>query len=288
MVLFKKKLIKGEMKMKKFNITNKTVIITGASGGFGSELTKLFVNEFDCRVIGIGRSREKMEALAESLTLNRSRFKFFLFDVSDRENWRKFAAMLERKGIIPDLLINNAGIMPPFESFEYEDGELAKRVIDVNLMSVIYGCEAMIPLLKKSQQGGIVNIASSAAFSPVVGTAVYSASKGAVKNFSMALTEDLKGKLYVGTVCPGFSRTDLFRDNNYSEEDFDFISGFGTEKEEIAKSIVIGVTSGKKLIICGKDSRLMTTMSAVAPIKSNALYAKVLKGSKLKMFDNLT
>lgn len=273
--------------MRSFDLRKRTVIITGASGGFGSELTKLLIKYYGCRVIGIGRSKEKMAALSESLEEDKNRFKYFLFDVSDRDNWQKFAVLLESKGIIPDLLINNAGIMPPFENFEIEDGELAKRVIDVNLMAVIYGCEAMLPLLKKSKQAGIVNTASSAAFSPIVGAAVYSASKGAVKNFSLSLAEELNGRIYVGCVCPGFSKTDLFRDNEFTNEDLEFISGMGTDKADIAKAVANGITVCKKLIICGKDSALMTVMSSVAPVRSNALYAKVMKESDLNMFKNL-
>lgn len=273
--------------MKTYILNRKTVVITGASGGFGSELTKLLVNEYGCRVIGIGRSKEKMEELSLSLGESRSRFKYSLFDVSKRENWVKFASLLEEKGVIPDLLINNAGIMPPFENFEDEDGELAKRVIDVNFMSVVYGCEIMLPLLKRSKQGGIVSVASSAAFSPIVGAAVYSASKGAVKNFTLSLAEELNGRIYVGCVCPGFSKTGLFRDNNYTEEDYDFIDGMGTDKNDIAEAVVNGVKNCKKLIVCGKDSRLMTAMSSVAPVKSNALYSKVMKESKLNMFKGL-
>lgn len=273
--------------MGSFNLKKITVIITGASGGFGSELTKLLINNYGCRVIGIGRTKEKLQALAESLGDNKNRFKYYLFDVSDRESWQKFAAMLNESGVIPDLLINNAGIMPPFENFEDEDNELAKRVIGVNFMSVVYGCEAMIPLLKRSRQGGIVNISSSSAFSPSAGIALYSASKAAVRNFSMSLAEELYGRIYVGAVCPGFSKTDLFRDNGFTDEDFDFISGLGTDKEDIAKAIISGISAAKKLIICGKDSFLMNAMSSVAPVKANELYSKVLKESDLSMFANL-
>ena len=76
-----------------YNINRKTVITTGASGGFGSELTKKLINEHGCRVIGIGRSKEKMEALTESLGDKKSKFKYLLFDVSDREKWVKFATL---------------------------------------------------------------------------------------------------------------------------------------------------------------------------------------------------
>ena len=276
-----------EKTMSSFNLKKRTVIITGASGGFGSELTRILINDYGCRVIGIGRTKEKLQAIAESLADNKNKFKYYVFDVSDRENWRKFADKLTENGVIPDMLINNAGIMPPFEKFENEDGELARRVIDVNFMSVVYGCEAMIPLLKKSRHGGIVNISSSSAFSPSAGVAVYSASKAAVRNFSLSLAEELDGQIYVGAVCPGFSKTDLFRDNGFTEEDFDFISGLGTDKEDIAKAIINGISDGKKLIICGKDSYLMNAMSSVAPVKANELYSKVLKKSDLNMFQNI-
>ena len=145
----------------------------------------------------------------------------------------------------------------------------------------------MLPLLKTSAEGGIVNIASSAAFSPVAGTAVYSASKGAVKNFTLALAEELSDSVYVGCVCPGFSDTDLFRDNNYSAEDFEFINGLGSDKSEIANAIISGVSAGKKLIICGKDSYLMTALSSVSPSSANSLYSSIMKKSELSMFKDL-
>ena len=270
-----------------YDIDRKTVLITGASGGFGSELCRKLITEHGCRVIGAGRSREKLEAVASSLGAYRRKFAYCRFDVSDVDAWRRLARRLEEKNVIPDLLINNAGIMPPFEKFAHEDAETARRVIDVDLMSVIYGCGVMMPLLLRSPQGGIINVASSAAFSPVIGAAVSSASKGAVKNFTQALAEEMKGRLYVGCVFPGFSVTDLFRNNDLSDEDHSFIDGLGTDKADIAAAIVRGIALRKKLMICGKDSRLMTAMSSVAPSCSNALYTKILTGSDLNMFKKL-
>lgn len=270
-----------------YDIDRKTVLITGASGGFGSELCRKLITEHGCRVIGGGRSREKLEAVASSLGAYRRKFAYCRFDVSDVDAWRRLARRLEEKNVIPDLLINNAGIMPPFEKFAHEDAETARRIIDVDLMSVIYGCGVMMPLLLRSPQGGIINVASSAAFSPVIGAAVYSASKGAVKNFTMALAGEMRGRLFVSAACPGFSMTDLFRDSGLSRTDHEFIDGLGTDKSEIAEQIIRGARSGKEIIICGKDSRLMTAMSSVAPVKANALYAKIMRSSGLDMFKDL-
>ena len=103
----------------------------------------------------------------------------------------------------------------------------------------------------------------------------------------MSLAEELEGRIYVGAVCPGFSKTDLFRDNEFTEDDYDFISGLGTDKEDIAKAIINGVSNAKKLILCGKDSILMNAMSSLAPVKANELFSKVLKESDLNMFRDL-
>ena len=154
-----------------YDLYGATVIITGASGGFGSELTKQLISRFSCKVIGIGRTKEKMEALAESLGKKRSHFKYYLFDVSDKKNWQSFAKTLDKKEIVPDLLINNAGIMPPFRKFEDESSDTVSEVMATNFMAAVYSCEALLPLLKRSYRGAIANVASSAAYSPVIGTA---------------------------------------------------------------------------------------------------------------------
>ena len=273
--------------MSLYDFDGATVIITGASGGFGSELTKQLIRRFNCRVIGIGRTKEKMEALAESLGKRKIFFKYYTFDVTDKNSWQRLQATFEKKGERPDMLINNAGIMPPFRKFEDESSDTAKQVMATNFMAAVYSCEALLPLLLQSYRGAIVNISSSAAFSPIAGTAIYSASKGALKNFTQALIEELDGRMFVSLVCPGVSETGLFRDMDLNKDDLETMNGFGTDKADMAKAIIEGLMLRKKLILAGKDSKLMTAISNAAPAHANSLYTKVMKGAHLHIFGEL-
>ena len=270
-----------------YDLYGATVVITGASGGFGSELTKQLIGKFACSVIGIGRTREKMEALADSLGGKKRYFRYYIFDVSEKENWQSLAHTFSVKSLVPDILINNAGIMPPLRKFECEDSETAKKVMETNYMAAVYSCEALLPLIKLSRRGAVVNVASSAAFSPVAGTAVYSASKGALKNFTQALSEELDGQVFVSLVCPGFSDTELFRETYLSEKDREIMKDLGTDKAEIAKQMIEGILLKKKLICPGKDSKLMTAISNAAPAYANTLYSKIMKSSDLNIFGDL-
>ena len=279
--------ISGVVATSLYALRGATVIITGASGGFGSELTKQLIKRFSCRVIGIGRTKEKMEALANSLGKDKKYFKYYLFDVSDKKKWQSFAKTLEKKGIVPDMLINNAGIMPPLEKFENETSDTVIEVMNTNFMAPVYSCEALLPILKRSERPAIVNVSSAAAYSPVIGTAAYSASKGALKNFTQALCEELDGRVYVGLVCPGFSKTELFRNMKFDEKEKELLDGIGTDKADIAKAIIEGIILKRKLILAGKDAKLMTALSNAAPAHANSLYTKVLKSAKLDMFGDI-
>ena len=92
-------------------LDGKTVIITGVSGGLGFAMAKLLIEKHGCTVIGVARNREKAEKAAAALG---DMFSFRLFDVTDRTGWTSFAHELDESGLVPDVLINNAGIMPAF------------------------------------------------------------------------------------------------------------------------------------------------------------------------------
>lgn len=96
-------------------LDGKTVIITGASGGLGFAMAKLLIEKHGCTVIGVARNREKAEKAAAALG---DMFSFRLFDVTDRTGWTSFARELDESGLVPDVLINNAGIMPAFARAE--------------------------------------------------------------------------------------------------------------------------------------------------------------------------
>ena len=104
--------------MKKSWLNNKTVVISGASGGLGFSVAKSLIEKFGCKVIGIARNENKILASIETLGKNKDKFSYRLFDVSKKENWIDFYNYLCESSIKIDLLINNAGFMLTFKKFE--------------------------------------------------------------------------------------------------------------------------------------------------------------------------
>ena len=193
-------------------LRGQTVILTGAGSGIGKELTKILICDFGASVIGVGRSENKMLNLLGELGALSDKFSYELFDVGEKSAWESFAERLENTGVIPTLLIHNAGVFIPFNKTEKLQSESVERVTSTNYLSVVYGCEAMLPLIRKSETPGVYFVCSSSALCPVAGTAAYTASKSAMKGYAEALMLDSNG-LFVGIAFPGTTKTDLFRDD---------------------------------------------------------------------------
>ena len=141
----------------------KTVIVSGASSGIGKGLTERLIKDHCCNVIGIGRSKKKMEAFVEELGAKSCYFSYYLFDVSVEENWKNFAEELRKDGVKPDILINNAGILPKFNRFSNYTMEEIKAAIDINFYSCVYSIHYVMPIILESDTPGLINISSSAA-----------------------------------------------------------------------------------------------------------------------------
>ena len=252
----------------KYDLNKRTVVLTGASGGFGREIAKRLILSHGCRVVGIGRNEDKMAALKEELKDRKELFSYKLFDVSDRAAWTDFAENLDCE---PSVLINCAGILPEFKSFEKQSEESVFRVTEV----------------KQSRDPMIVNISSSSALCPVAGAAAYSASKAAFKSFSEALTAELDGKVRVFTVCPGFSITGIFRAQTEKMPERSIMKYFSTPPEKVAQKVVRGMKRGRKRLTCGADAKLMNIGHRTAPTLTLKLMRKILIKSGEPMFKDI-
>lgn len=259
-----------------------SVVLTGASSGLGREMAKILVKKYGCQVIGIGRNSEKMASLVKELG---EHFTYRLFDVSIEENWQAFACELKSTGKGVDLLINNAGMLPRFSRFEMISPENFERVMAVNFNSSLYAIRALYSLISASKRGGIVNVSSSAALCPLAGTTAYSASKGALKNFTEAYREE-HPEIYVGLICPGFSQTDIFRDQPITNKQraVDFIS---MPPEKMAKKMICGISERRKRMILGADAKCMALFTKLFPTFSLAVYRKFMKRSKMELFEDI-
>lgn len=269
-------------------LDNKTVIVTGASSGMGKGITEKLIKEHGCTVLGVARSQQKMEALVAELGEYANKFSYQLFDVSDRANWNNYLNYLNENNIKPDILINNAGILPKFDKFQHYSIEDIEKAMNINFYSAVYSMHALLPLLLESPSPAIINIDSSAALMSLAGTSVYSASKAALKSLTESMREELRGKCYVGIVCPGFTKTDIFRNQSSSDEKAQkMLNMVSTSCDTMVKWIMNGIKKQHELMVFGMDAAFMNYFGRLLPVQGGRLFSAVMKMSKLPLFDGV-
>ena len=269
-------------------LDNKTVIVTGASSGMGKGITEKLIKEHGCTVLGVARSQQKMEALVAELGEYAYKFSYQLFDVSDRANWDNYLNYLNENNIKPDILINNAGILPKFDKFQHYSIEDIEKAMNINFYSAVYSMHALLPLLLESSSPAIINIDSSAALMSLAGTSVYSASKAALKSLTESMREELRGKCYVGIVCPGFTKTDIFRNQSSSDEKAQkMLNMVSTSCDTMVKWIMNGINKQHELMVFGMDAAFMNYFGRLLPVQGGRLFSAVMKMSKLPLFDGI-
>lgn len=274
--------------MKKCWFDYKTVILSGASSGIGKDLALRLIRDHGCKVIGIARTESKLAALKEELGNKGDNFSYYTFDVSDREKWAELAETLEKEGIAPDILINNAGILPKFDRFVNYTLEEIDRAMQINFYSCVYSMNALMPIILRSENAAIVNVASSAALCSLAGTSVYSASKAALKSFTDSVREEHRGELYIGLVCPGFTKTDIFRNqsesSSKSEKAMNMVS---TDCDKMVDLIINGMWNKKEDMVFGMDAHMMDVGNKALGTTCSKVASKVMEISGLEIFKNV-
>ncbi len=189
----------------------KTVLITGATSGFGKAIaTEFAANGRD--LILTGRREERLQDLAKSLAFNYGVEVITLcFDVrSEQEVNDAIASISEEYGHTIEILVNNAGLAlgrGPIDSGLTEDWD---QMIDTNVKGLLYVTKAVLPFMKANKKGHIVNIASIAGKEVYPGGNVYCASKHAVDALSKAMRMDLVDYgIKVTNVAPGAAETEF-------------------------------------------------------------------------------
>ena len=185
------------------------VVVTGASSGIGESAALLFARE-GSRVVLAARRLERLEALAERIRARGGDALPVRCDVAEPECLEDIAACTKEAYGRCDVLANNAGI-PGGGPFRRLTPEQVEHVVRVNLLGVMLGTQAFLPMLVEQGRGHIVNVASLAGRFATPGSSVYGATKHAVVAFSESLYYELKPLgILVTVVNPGFTRTEGF------------------------------------------------------------------------------
>jgi len=182
----------------------KVALITGASAGLGVEFARQLAKRGHSLVLA-ARRHDRLEALADDLGDARA----VAIDLSEKDAAAKLMAGLDKAGEQVEILVNNAGF-GLIGRFAELDPRRLREMIDLNVGTLTDLCRAVAPGMIARKSGGIINVASTAAFQPGPKMAVYFATKSYVLSLSEALHEELKPHgVKVTCLCPGPTRTEF-------------------------------------------------------------------------------
>jgi len=238
----------------------KYALITGASGGIGYDLAKM-AGADGRNLILVARSAEKLNALAVELRKNKdTEVVTIAVDLSDEKGVIKLLDEIASQNLKVEILVNNAGF-GDFGDFSKADLSKNMEIIRLNIGALTHLTHAIMQQMLGSGKGRIMNVASTAAFLPGPGMAVYYASKAYVLSFSEALARELKGSgVTVTTLCPGPTDTSFATAAGLGKSLMHRLLPPATSAE-VAKAGYIAMMKGKTIEIPG----FMNKLTALTP-----------------------
>jgi NADP-dependent 3-hydroxy acid dehydrogenase YdfG len=235
------------------SLEGRVAAVTGASSGIG-EATAVALAREGASVALAARRADRLEALVGRIESDGGKALAVGADVADESQARGFVERANGELGRLDVLVNNAGVMllGPVEGADTEDW---RRMIDVNLLGLLYCTHAALPIMREGGGGYIVNVSSVAGRSANAGSAVYNLTKFGVTAFSEALRQEaLHSNIRVSVVEPGFVATELqgHNVNPVVQEGIEKMReqiGEVLEAEDIADAIVYAVSRPERVAI---------------------------------------
>lgn len=193
-----------------------SILVTGASAGFGASISRTFVHA-GYRVVGAARRKDKLEHLCQELG---SAFIPLEMDVTDHHSVDKALVSLSSESAEIDLLVNNAGLalgMEPAQEASFADWD---TMVHTNILGLTYVTRQILPQMVARNKGYIINLGSTAGSWPYKGGNVYGATKAFVRQFSLNLRTDLAGtKIRVTNIAPGLCGDTEFSNVRFRGDD---------------------------------------------------------------------
>lgn len=188
---------------------NKTILVTGATSGFGKAIAEKFASEkWNCIITG--RRKERLDKLAQQLSTYKTNILPLAFDVRKKEEVFSAIENLKDDWKNIDVLVNNAGLAAGRDLFDEASLDDFDTMIDTNIKGLLYVSKAVVPLMIKNKKGHIINIGSTAGKEVYKEGNVYCATKHAVSAISEGQRIDLlRHKIKVTAIHPGAAETEF-------------------------------------------------------------------------------
>jgi uncharacterized protein len=238
-----------------------TSLITGASSGIGEAFARRFA-ALGRNVLLVARSEDKLVSLCNELgRINSIRAQYVAMDLSKPESPARLLKETEARGLVIDMLVNNAG----FGSMgEFTDLDLGRELdmIDLNVKALVDLTYQFLSPMRARKHGTIINVASTAGFQPVPFMATYAATKAFVLNFSEALWEENRPHgVHVMALCPGVTETNFFEAARIQMPPM----RAAQTPEDVVDTALRGLARSKSHIVSGWTNLLMIESERLVP-----------------------
>jgi short-subunit dehydrogenase len=245
---------------------DRTAIVTGASSGIGAAIARDLVGRGH-GVTLVARRADKLASLAEHLGTTGVRVEVLPCDLSDRDQRAGLLGRITALDLTPDILVNNAGLstLGPVAA---ADPAAEANMIEVDVVAVADLCTRFLPGIVERGRGGLLNVASTAAFQPLPGQAGYAAGKAFVLSYTRSLAGELRGTgVSVSVLCPGPVDTGFGETAGFDKEDAESaLPKFMWEPvEAVAKVGVDALDKGRLVAIPGAANQVAAGFAHLTP-----------------------
>ena len=244
------------------NSNIKYTLITGASTGIGYELAKLFAKDKH-NLILVSRNKIKLESVKNELEKYNIDIKILALDLLKSEDIKNIFNYVEINKLNIDILVNNAGIgtFGDFNDIEWKKDE---ELIDINIKALTQLTKYFLPKILECKNGGILNVASTAAFCSGPRMAAYYASKAYVRNLTEAIYEEYKDNgIKISCLCPGPVKTSFQGKAGIKKSEA--AKKYLMDAEEVAKICYKDFNRGRLIIIPGMKNKLLVIGNKLLP-----------------------
>lgn len=238
-------------------------IVTGASSGIGEQMAQILARR-GYQVVLVARRADRLDELAARLGPQSHPLPA---DLSDRSARASLPDRVAALGLIPDILINNAGLSTL--------GVVAKSVpeqevnlVEVDVAAVVDLCSRFLPGMVERRRGAVLNVASVAGFGPLPGQAAYGGAKAFVLSYTHSLRGEMRGTGVTATaLCPGPVDTGFGEAAGFDKEDAEAALPrvMWIPADKVAQAGIDGLAAGKAVVVPGRVNRIAAALFRVAP-----------------------
>ncbi|GAA0211355.1 SDR family oxidoreductase [Cytobacillus oceanisediminis] len=236
----------------------RTALVTGASAGIGATFARTLAAE-GLDLVLVARRKDRLDELAQELTdAHGVRCEVLAADLSDSGAPRAIMAFVEDRGLVVDVLVNNAGMSGSTAFAETPWDSLAAE-LQVMVTAVTELTHLVVPGMKQRRWGRIVNLSSLAAFAPPGESLLYTGIKSYVLDMSQALDMELKPfGVHVTALCPGFTHSEFHQTMGSAEAASALPSVLWQEPEAVVRAGWASVNAGKPVCVPGLVNKVLS------------------------------